>query len=367
MDDEYSRSLVRSLFQSGKGVDQAVAFCSALKAAVGADAVNLSVSDAQSLGLISTATCGSPLLPLTVFEDYNRRWLQHDPQVRLALSKKLAHGEIYLCSEHFGPDARKAEPFFAELLAGLGIAWCAGYLAQLDDQFAFGFLAYRAIGRPAFGADEKRILTPIARAMERAGDAVVALRRAAAHEQASLMALDIGARAALCLDHRFRLVWATAPARAKLAPGAPLRLQSGALTSDDTEALRRLKELVRQTALGKALGDPQLIAFEPIEAGKPVTVSVASVRAAGDAQWGAALITLDPPIGRAETAKLSPREREVVELVVLGRTTVDAARTLNIAETSVRTFLRRAFRKLGVRNQRELTRRLQVQGPDAPP
>lgn len=53
---------------------------------------------------------------------------------------------------------------------------------------------------------------------------------------------------------------------------------------------------------------------------------------------------------------LSLREREVIGHLVAGRTAKEAARELGVALTTVRTHQYRAFRRLGIRSQRELLR-----------
>jgi DNA-binding CsgD family transcriptional regulator len=62
----------------------------------------------------------------------------------------------------------------------------------------------------------------------------------------------------------------------------------------------------------------------------------------------------EPPA--AALGALSPREREVARLVVAGMTNRDAAAVLGVAESTVKEHLKRAFRKLGVRDRQELTR-----------
>ncbi|MEV5754205.1 response regulator transcription factor [Actinoallomurus sp. NPDC052308] len=53
----------------------------------------------------------------------------------------------------------------------------------------------------------------------------------------------------------------------------------------------------------------------------------------------------------AALVRLTAREREVFDLVVGGRTNTEIARTLSIAETTVKTHLRRVLDKLGLRDR----------------
>ncbi len=60
-----------------------------------------------------------------------------------------------------------------------------------------------------------------------------------------------------------------------------------------------------------------------------------------------------PDPGRGSS--LSPREREVVDLVARGRTNAEIARQLEIGEDTVKKHVSRALVACGVRNRTELT------------
>lgn len=54
----------------------------------------------------------------------------------------------------------------------------------------------------------------------------------------------------------------------------------------------------------------------------------------------------------------STREKEIVDLVVRSLSTKQISRTLYISESTVQGHLSHAFEKVGVRSQRELSKRL---------
>jgi DNA-binding NarL/FixJ family response regulator len=66
--------------------------------------------------------------------------------------------------------------------------------------------------------------------------------------------------------------------------------------------------------------------------------------------------TLEPVSDNAESDGLSltPREREVAELVALGRSNREIARSLVVTVRTIETHLENAFRKLGVQSRAEL-------------
>jgi DNA-binding CsgD family transcriptional regulator len=73
----------------------------------------------------------------------------------------------------------------------------------------------------------------------------------------------------------------------------------------------------------------------------------------------------------AALARLTPREREVTRWVVLGRTNRQIAAALVVSPETVKTHIRHALEKLGVRSKAELRLRLSEMGvrrwPDPAP
>jgi DNA-binding CsgD family transcriptional regulator len=59
---------------------------------------------------------------------------------------------------------------------------------------------------------------------------------------------------------------------------------------------------------------------------------------------------------------LSRREREIARMLVSGYTAVNIAATYGLSENTVRTYMRRLYRKLAVNNRADLVR--QILAPD---
>lgn len=62
-------------------------------------------------------------------------------------------------------------------------------------------------------------------------------------------------------------------------------------------------------------------------------------------------VGLDAPADHS--TGLTTREREILELMAVGRTNFEIARALFVSEETVKTYAKRLFRKLGVRNRVE--------------
>lgn len=99
--------------------------------------------------------------------------------------------------------------------------------------------------------------------------------------------------------------------------------------------------------LSKATPADQLVdQFERIVAGEQLTSrsgQLASAATRSDRQWP------------GQELGLSEREAEVAMLAALGQRNVDIGQALCIGVDTVKTHLRRAFRKVGVRNRTELS------------
>lgn len=65
-----------------------------------------------------------------------------------------------------------------------------------------------------------------------------------------------------------------------------------------------------------------------------------------------ALVSVD-----GEPTKLSARERQIAQLLAAGYSTVNAAAIMSLSENTIRTYVRRLYRKLEITNRADLTRK----------
>ena len=77
---------------------------------------------------------------------------------------------------------------------------------------------------------------------------------------------------------------------------------------------------------------------------------------------GEGIVDPENPRRAPEESPLSPREREVLRLAGQGRTNAEIAAELDLGKESVKTFLSRAFTKLGARNRTDAVKRAGERG-----
>lgn len=172
------------------------------------------------------------------------------------------------------------------------------------------------------------------------------------------------------LDRRGRILEANDRARAVLAKRDGLRDDGGVLAAGTQAEDAELKGLLeRALPVYGARGAGGSMKITRCTAGTPLVLEVHPVRKTGtDARsWDVgALVLIVDPIARprvdprlpAMVWGLTPAESRVAVALATGQTASGVAGELGCAESTVRTHLKRVYRKLGIRKQTELVRRV---------
>ena len=172
------------------------------------------------------------------------------------------------------------------------------------------------------------------------------------------------------LDRRGRILEANDRARAVLAKRDGLRDDGGVLSAGTRAEDAELKGLLGQAlpAYG-AQGAGGSMKITRGEAGTPLVLEVHPVQMTrkDSRSWevGALVLVVDPitrprvdPRLPAMVWGLTPTESRVAVALATGQTAAGVAGELGCAESTVRTHVKRVYRKVGVRKQTELIRRV---------
>lgn len=252
--------------------------------------------------------------------------------------------------------AKSQDGIFVALdgLDGCGIVWSIG---DSTDRGGWGRDQIRTISR----------LAPHLRQFAR-------LRRALADARAlgaSLAKLlENRPSGIIQLDRRGRILEASDRARAVLEKRDGLRDDGGVLAAGSrAEHVELQRQLARALPAYGAPGAGGTMKITRRDAGVPLVLDIHPVRRTDtDARsWevGALVLIVDPsarprvdPGLPAMVWGLTPTEGRVAVALATGQTPAGVAVELGCAESTVRTHLKRVYRKLGVRKQTELVRRV---------
>ncbi|MBI5490535.1 MAG: helix-turn-helix transcriptional regulator [Deltaproteobacteria bacterium] len=238
-----------------------------------------------------------------------------------------------------------------------------GFMGTPEEPLGLVAMARRARDRP-FTVAEARVLERLRRGAERA---LARLRREAAVPTAvgtMLAALETGLPVSCALfDADGRLLWISRQALARFESDAPrfgrarilfegcveydtwrrAAVEAGRGRSPDADA-----PLMRVEAPG---GLRPVCVRRLAPAGGPPLVLVSALASAGDAAAAPSPADLGP-------YRLTQREAEVAVLAARGFSVLNVAARLSIAESTVRTHVKNAYRKMQVSNRAELTARV---------
>lgn len=247
---------------------------------------------------------------------------------------------------------------YREFLQPSGLGHEMRGVCTLDKERWGGTDLTREKGRPDFNPQEVAFLRQVAPHLG------AGLRAAALRAQASLDSEGEGVPGVLVLDHRGWVIQYTQAAKGlleeleDLGPG----WQEGAGLP---LAIWMVASAVRKALMAQSDRDQAMVPRLCIKArsGRWLTLQGALTEARPD-EPGGTMIFIEPAGPKEMTwlrtcaYGLTPREREVVDLVIRGASGKQISETLYISEYTVQEHLSNIFDKVGVRGRRALVKRL---------
>lgn len=260
---------------------------------------------------------------------------------------------------------RERTPYYYEWLRPQGlIDVLVGYVVRKPYMLAtVGFCRGEAAG-PITGreVDAFRLLLPHFQRAVAIGTLLDHQRNVADDFRATLRGV---ATAVVLVDAELRVVHANEAAEALLATGDPLRVRDGVLTARSRPVAESMLSTVRQGDAAEAQigrrgfgipaarvdGSPAIIHVLPLRQGKRRNLAPRATAAIFVASGAA------PSVDDALAAlfDLTQSEARVFALIAAGKSPAEAAASLGVAMSTVRTHLLHIFAKTGTGRQAELT------------
>jgi len=302
--------------------------------------------------------------------DYEAGWWQHD--IRASRSVEYGyrvHGGAITDRHLITEQEIETHPFYREFLAKHGLRWVAGTTISPDPKIEVALSVQRAATKQPFTDEELHDLTRIGRYAEKSLRLSIRLLDAELSNlglREALSRLRIGVFA---LDSLGRVVFSNPAGESLLDDG--LSVVSERLTAAQPAARRDVERAIARILSGAEedlIADPLPLLVSRAQSRRPLTVYILPVGAGRTPTHDflthvrALVLAIDPEMGSPpdptvvrDLLGLTLAEARVAALVGSGLPPREAAERLGIAEETARTALKRAFSKIGVSRQSELT------------
>jgi DNA-binding CsgD family transcriptional regulator len=238
------------------------------------------------------------------------------------------------------------------LLRAHGLEHRAHAVLCSDGQMWGSWCLFREPASPTFGEKELRFLRAIAPCVG------YGMRLAAAMEKAVVSSASDSAPGVVVIDGRGRITLRSGPATAHLEDLTNVGIDTGALSYAVVSVLARLRA-------AHAAGEGPLAAEVRAQGRSGRWYVLRASLSEPDASGESARVIVIEPLGAREAPTslsqlyaLSPREREVLSLVLRGESTKRIAAQLGLSPYTVQDYLDQACEKVGVRGRKALLAKL---------
>ena len=294
---------------------------------------------------------------------YERIWWRHDIRAERAMAGLYAEAAgAALTDRHLVSEEEiRTHPIYTEFLVPLGLKWAASVQVSPRSGAQVGLSVLRAVGTPPFSDADLAVLADFGRHAEQALRLGLRIVEAEAVNLGLGEALSRLSSGVFVVDGARRVSFANA--RARRLSTTVFDVKDGMLGLRSSNHHKRLLELLDGAGSGAAPQSPLVFAsgrqrlavyvfpLESQEADWRRSIAGGTVVLVLDLAPGA---PLDPGLVR-DVYGLTLGEARVAALVGAGISPKEAARTLSLAEETVRSVLKRVFSKLDVSRQAELT------------
>lgn len=292
-------------------------------------------------------------------------WWDKDLHAQRAQAAHLTVGDVFDDLSVATPQEIASHPIYVDFFARVGFGWLMSCVVLPDRDRLVALSVPRAQEKGAFTNEEKARLALVGRHVEqslRLSLRIAALEASESTLRAALDRIEVGI---LLLDAQDRLVFANAAGEAQL--DNLFQLADGRPAPREEAERRRFADVIAAAAPGDPHRTPPQSCMLTGADGKRTALWALPVSEAGQVRFGLSgtaatmLLTaavdrdhvIDPVLLR-DLFDLTLGEARLAALIGSGLEVRNAAQRLGIAEGTVRTVLKRVFRKLGVSRQAEL-------------